>query len=121
MSGVKIDPISDARKIMTSGKKVLTQNPNYVLIDCLNSYQKAIRKKFENKTAHMKTKALKDGFVNRSIKRHHNEIRERLRSRRGLGNDGSVQTFLELLKINHNFVKSHQGLDGKTPTESSWN
>ena len=41
--------ISDARKIITSGKKIVSQNPNYVLTDCLNSYQEAIRKEFENK------------------------------------------------------------------------
>lgn len=27
--------------------------------------------------------------------------------------------FTELLRINHNFVKPHQGLDGKTPAESA--
>ncbi len=111
--------ISDARKIIASGKKIVTQNPNYVLTDCLNSYQEAIRKEFENKTAHIKTKSLKDGFVNRPIERYHNEIRERLKARRGLGNDESAQTFSELLKINHNFVKPHEGLDGKTPAQSA--
>lgn len=43
--------------------------------------------------------------------------RENLKTRRGLGNDNSAQTFCELLKINHNFVKPHQGLNGKTPAE----
>ena len=85
--------ISDARKIITSGKKIVLQNPNNVLTDCLNSYQEAIRKEFENKTAHIKTKSLKDGFVNRPIERYHNEIREKLKARRGLGNDESAHTF----------------------------
>ena len=111
--------ISDARKIITSGKKIVSQNPNYVLTDCLNSYQEAIRKEFENKTAHIKTKSLKEGFVNRPIERYHNEIRENLKARRGLGNDESAQTFSELLKINHNFVKPHQGLNGKTPAQAA--
>ena len=44
-------------------------------------------------------------------------VRERLKARRGLGNDESAQTFSDLLKINHNFVKPHEGLDGKTPAE----
>ena len=111
--------ISDARKIIASGKKIASQNPNYVLTDCLNSYQEAIRKEFENKTAHIKTKFLKDGFVNRPIERYRNEIRERLKARRGLGNDESAQIFSDLLKINHNFVKPHEGLDGKTPAEKA--
>ena len=33
-------------------------------------------------------------------------------------NDESAQTFSELLKINHNFVKPHEGLDGKTPAQA---
>jgi len=43
--------ISDARKIIASGKKIVTQNPNYVLTDSLNSYQEAIREEFENRVA----------------------------------------------------------------------
>ncbi len=111
--------ISDARKIIASGKKLISKNPNYVLTDCLNSYQEAIKKEFENRTAHIKIKSLKEGFVNRPIERYHNEIRERLKARRGLGNDESAQNFAELLKINHNFVKPHQGLDGKTPAQAA--
>lgn len=109
----------DAKNIIASGKKIVTKNPNYVLTDSLNSYDKAIRDEFESKTAHIKTKSLKDGFVNRPIERYHNEIREKLKSRRGLGNDDSAQDFVELLKINHNFVKPHQGLDGKTPAQAA--
>ena len=111
--------IEDAKKIITSGKKIVSKNPDYVLTDCLNSYQQAIRDEFQNRTAHIKTKSLKEGFVNRPIERYHNEIRENLKSRRGLGNDETAQDFAELLKINHNFVKPHQGLDGKTPAQSA--
>ena len=111
--------IKDARKIIASGKKIISKNPDYVLTDCLNSYQKAIRDEFENRVAHIKTKSLKDGFVNRPIERYHNEIRENLKARRGLGNDESAQDFSELLKINHNFVKPHEGLDGKTPAQAA--
>ncbi|NRA05094.1 MAG: DDE-type integrase/transposase/recombinase [Nitrosopumilus sp.] len=105
--------------MIASGKKLVSKNPNYVLTDCLNSYQEAIREEFENRTAHVKTKSLKEGFVNRPIERYHNEIRERLKARRGLGNDKSAQTFSELLKINHNFVKPHQGLDGQTSAQAA--
>jgi len=111
--------IADARKIISSGKKLVSKNPNYVLTDSLNSYQEAIREEFENRVAHVKTKSFKDGFVNLPIERYHNEIRERLKARRGLGNDESAQDFSELLKINHNFVKPHEGLDGKTPAQAA--
>ncbi len=111
--------IADAKKIISSGKKLVSKNPNYILTDCLNSYQAAIREEFQNKTAHIKTKSLKDGFVNRPIERYHNEIRENLKARRGLGNDKSAQNFAELHKIHHNYVRPHQGLDGKTPAQAA--
>ena len=111
--------IKDARKIISSGKNIVAQNPNYILTDSLRSYQEAVRKECKNRTAHIKTRSLKDGFVNRPIERYHNEIRENLNARRGLGNDESAQIFSELLKINHNFVKPHQGLDGKTPAQKA--
>ena len=57
--------------------------------------------------------------MNRSIERYHSKIRERPKTRRGSGNDESAQTFSKLLKINHNFVKPHEGLDGKTPAQSA--
>lgn len=100
--------ISDARKIIASGKKIVTEDPNYVLTDSPNSYQEAIRKEFENRTVRIRTKSLKDGFVNRPIERYHNEIRERLKAIRGLGDDESAQRFSDLLKINHDFVKPHE-------------
>ena len=111
--------ISDAKKIIVSGKKIISKNPDHILTDYINSYQKVIRDEFQNRTAHVKTKFLKEGFVNRLIERYHNEIREKLKTRRGLGNDESAQDFSELLKINHNFVKPHQGLKGKTPAQAA--
>ena len=59
--------------------------------------------------------------MNRPIEGYHNEIRERLKARRGLDNDESAQLFSELLKINHNLVKLHEGLDDRTPAQAGWN
>ena len=111
--------IKDARKIISSAKNIVAKRPNYILTDSLHSYQEAIREEFENRTAHVKTKSIKDGFVNRPIERVHNEYRENTKTRRGLGNDESAQTFSELLRINHNFVRPHQGLNGKTPAQEA--
>ena len=109
--------IIDARKIISSGKNRITKNPNYIITDSLSGYEEAIRKEFKNRTAHIKTQSIKNGFVNRPIERYHNEIRAVLKSSRGLGNTKSAQTISELLKIHHNFVKKHMGLDGKTPAQ----
>ena len=68
----------------------------------------------------IKTNAIKDGFQNRPIERYHNEIREKLKAKRGLGNDESAQRFADNYRIYRNFVRPHTGLDGNaTPAEAS--
>ena len=57
--------------------------------------------------------------MNRPIEQCHNEIREILKARHVFGNDESAQTFSELLRINHNFVKIYHGLDCNIPVYTS--
>jgi transposase-like protein len=112
--------IVDARNIVQSGKAKSASKPDYVITDSLNSYQQAIRKELDaRQTAHIKTKSLSFGFANRPIERYHNELREKTKTMRGLGNDESAQRFADNYRTYHNFVRSHQGLDGKTPAEAS--
>ena len=82
--------ITDARKIISSSKNRITKKPCYVITDSLSAYDEAIRIEFKNRTAHIKTLSIRDGFVNRPIERYHNEIRAVLKARRGLGNEESV-------------------------------
>ena len=70
-------------------------------------------------TSHIKTKSIRDGFTNMAIERYHNEMREKLKTCRGLGNDDSAAIFANLLYIHHNFVRPHMGLDGRTPAEEA--
>ncbi|MGI0102299.1 MAG: DDE-type integrase/transposase/recombinase [Nitrosotalea sp.] len=111
--------IEDARSIIAKGKQV--SQPNFVITDSLNSYQQAIRQELDTrKTAHIKTKSLTDGFQNRPIERYHNEIREKLKTKRGLGNDESAQRFADAYSIYHNYVRPHTGLENNiTPAEAS--
>lgn len=110
--------IRDARSIIAKGKAI--SRPNYVITDSLRSYEEAIRKELDaRKTAHIKTKSLSDGFQNRPIERYHNEIRETLKARRGLGNDESTQRYADAYKDYHNFARPHSGLDGMTPAEAA--
>ncbi len=111
--------IVDARKIIGKAKETGCPIPNYVISDSLQSYKSAIQKEFNDRVAHIETKAIRDGFTNRPVERYHNEIRENLKTRRGLGNDESAQGFVEMLQIYHNFIRPHMGLGGKTPAEAA--
>ena len=111
--------ISDARKIIAKGKAI--SKPSYVITDSLRTYEEAIRKELDaRKTAHIKTKSLSDGFQNRPIERYHNEIREKLKARRGLGNDESAKKFTEAYGTYHNYIRPHSGLENNmTPAEAA--
>jgi len=110
--------IADARVIIAKGKE--TSQPNYVITDSLRTYEQAIRKEFDSRrVAHIKTNVIKDGFQNRPIERYHNEIREKLKAKRGLGNDESAQRFADNYRTYRNFVRPHEGLDNVTPAETS--
>lgn len=112
--------LKDARKIFASGMEKSISKPNFVITDSLNSYEGVIRKELGARTTvHIKTKSLSEGFQNRPIERYHNEIREKLKARRGLGNDESAQDFVDGYRIYHNFVRLHSALNNKTPAEVS--
>lgn len=98
---------------------MMKKDPKYMLSDSLRTYEPAIRKEFNGRVAHIKTKAVKNGFTNWPIERYHNGFREYTKSRRGLGNDESAQRVMDMYRIRHNFVKPHMGLDGKTPAEAA--
>lgn len=36
---------------------------------------------------------------------------------RGLGNDKTAQTYVDLYRINHNFIKPHMALNNQTPAQ----
>ena len=106
----------DAEAVLRLAKKIGT--PNYLVTDSLSAYDSAAAKVLP-KASHIKTKSIRDGFTNMAIERYHNEIREKLKTCRGLGNDDSAAIFANLLLIHHNFVRPHMGLDGKTPGEKA--
>lgn len=107
----------DVSAMIDAIKEVTDSVPGFVVTDSLPSYTKPLRRKLP-KSVHLQTRSIKDGFTNMAIERYHNEIREKLKVCRGLGNDGSAQIFCDLLRLHHNFVRPHMGLGGRTPAEA---
>jgi len=59
---------------------------------------------------------LKGDFTNNKMERLNGEIRDREKVMRGLKKDDSP--IITGMRIHHNFIRSHMGLDGKTPAEA---
>jgi transposase-like protein len=111
----------DAELLFKRSRSTQESDPKYVITDALHAYIPAFKKSFDQgKVAHIRTKSLSDGFANRSIERYHNEMREHLKTKRGLGNDASAQVRADALRIWHNYIRPHSGLPGNvTPAEAS--
>ena len=107
--------MADAKSLMEMASELST--PKYVVTDSLQAYDRPVRRL--RGAFHIKTKSVRDGFTNMAIERYHNEIREKLKTCRGLDNDDSCVIFANMLWIHHNFVRPHMGLDGKTPAEEA--
>lgn len=114
--------INDARHAFAKG----TENanglqPSFVVTDCLHAYKQAFVKEFNSRAiVHRQTKSLSEGFENRPVERYHNELRDIVKARRGLGNDKSAQRFVDGARIYHNFVRQHSGLpDNQTPAKAA--
>ena len=109
----------DASELLDASTKNAGGKPDYIVTDSLPAYDSAIRDFGNDRIQHITSKAIKDTYTNMPIERYHNEIRENLNSRRGLGNDDSAQIYAELLRIHHNFIRPHMGLDGNTPSQEA--
>ncbi len=53
------------------------------------------------------------------VERLNGNVRQRKVVMRGVVRKESAMTFLEGMRICHNYVRKHQGSDGKTPAEAS--
>ena len=87
----------------------------------MQAYKQIVREKFytntKPRTFHVRTKAIKNGVDNVRIERHWGELKNRAKTMPGLGNDKGAQTYADLHRINHNFVKPHMGFNNQTPAE----
>lgn len=111
----------NAEVLFQKGRKKQESDPLYIITDALHAYVPAFKKVFdEKKIAHVRTKSLSEGFANRPVERWHNEARENLKMKRGLGNDDSAQLRADALRLHHNFIRPHSGLPNNiTPAEAS--
>ncbi len=112
---------SDGTKMFKKAEQVAKGKPMSIITDSYRGYNDAIKGAFytmaKPRPIHIKTKAIKHGMDNVRMERHFGELKNRTKSMRGLGNDETAQIYADLHRINHNFVKPHMALNGKTPAE----
>jgi putative transposase len=110
----------DARNLFQLAKKVTGKKPETLITDGLKSYYRAYCKEFYTmkypRTKHIRHIKLKGDHNNNKMERLNGEIRDREKTMRGLKRKDTP--ILRGYQIFHNFIREHEGLNGKTPAEA---
>jgi transposase-like protein len=111
----------DARMVFKRAKNNSGgRRPKYIVTDGLGSYRRAVNKEFSTnnlETEHLYNVGLQHHPNNNHVERLHSSIREREKTMRGLKIGSSP--IIEGHRLYYNFIKPHEGLNGKTPAEEA--
>ena len=110
----------DTRKLFQLAKKVTGNKPMTLITDGLPAYNDAYKKEFwtlrNPRTKHIRHIKIRGDMNNNKMERLNGEIRDREKVMRGLKKKDTP--ILTGYQIFHNYIRPHQGLKGKTPSEA---
>ena len=110
----------DARNLLRMSKELMGKKPLKFITDGLESYHNAYKKEFftvkNPRTQHIRHIKLKGDIHNNKMERMNGEIRDREKTMRGLKKTDS--DVLKGYQIYHNYIRPHESLEGKTPSEA---
>lgn len=107
--------------LFQKGRRIAGKRPKVLITDGLQGYRKACNKEFwtmkkETRTRHIRHIHLKGDMNNNKMERLNGEIRDREKVMRGLKRKDTP--ILKGYQVFHNYLRPHEGLDGKTPAEA---
>ena len=101
------------------GKEVTGKRPNTLISDGAPNFNDAFKKEFfaisNPRTRHIKHIRFQGDHNNNKMERFNGEVRDREKVMRGLKNADTP--ILTGYQIYHNYMRQHEGLNGKTPAE----
>jgi putative transposase len=110
----------DARKLLQMAKEVTGKKPMTFITDGLSVYHDAYKKEFWTlkgpRTEHIQHITLRGDHNNNKMERMNGEVRDREKVMRGLKKADTP--ILKGYQLFHNYIRTHEGLDGKTPAEA---
>jgi transposase-like protein len=111
----------DARRLFQLGVKATGKKPMTLITDGLPAYHDAYKKEFwtlkkDTRTEHINAIRLQGDMTNNKMERFNGEIRDREKTMRGLKTKETP--ILAGYQIFHNYIRAHEGLEGKTPSEA---
>lgn len=111
----------DARKLLQMSKQLMGKKPMTFITDGLPAYHDAYKKEFwtqkkETRTEHVRHITIRGDHNNNKMERMNGEVRDREKTMRGLKTKDTA--ILQGYQLFHNYIRPHEGLDGKTPSEA---
>jgi transposase-like protein len=110
----------DTRKLLHMSKQIAGKRPTTFITDGLASYHLAFNKEFYSvrnpRSQHIEHITFQGDHNNNKMERMNGEIRDREKTMRGLKTTDTP--ILTGYQIFHNYIRPHEGLDGKTPSEA---
>lgn len=113
----------DARSLFKDGKEITGKRPETLITDGLRAYHDAFNKEFyhnsDPRSQHInaiKLTGQSNTANNNKMERINGEIRDREKTMRGLKKKDTP--ILQGMQVYHNYIRPHEGLNGKTPAEA---
>lgn len=113
---------ADISQMFRNGKETAGKKPSVLITDGARNFQDAWKKEYrqknflDKKTEHIRHIHIDGDKNNNKMERLNGELRDREKVMRSLKRDDSP--ILKGMQIHHNFIRSHMGLDGRTPSEA---
>jgi len=105
----------DARTLFQKATRLMDKKPKTLITDGLQTYSVACGQVF-NEATHIRHIRIQGDHNNNKMERLNGEIRDREKTMRGLKTKETP--ILTGYQIFHNYIRPHEGLDGKTPAEA---
>jgi transposase-like protein len=110
----------DARTLFRMSKQLMGKKPKTIITDGLMSYHNAYIKEYWTRkaprTEHIHKISFRGKHENNKMERFNGEVRDREKVMRGLKTKDTP--ILSGIQLFHNWIKPHEGLGGKTPSEA---
>jgi transposase-like protein len=110
----------DARMLFQIGERLMGKKPLTLITDGLPTYHDAYKKEWRTlakpRTEHINAVKLSGNMNNNKMERFNGEVRDREKTMRGLKTKDTP--ILAGYQLFHNYIRPHEGLEGKTPSEA---
>ena len=110
----------DARGLLHEAAETAGKKLKLFIIDGLPAYQYAYQREFwtqDRETEHIRYITLKGEHNNNKMERFNGGLRDREKVMRSLKKEDTP--IISGLQIYHNYIRTHMGLDGRTPAEAA--